>query len=161
MEIRNLDLQDFRSLFALVLEVYSDTPSAMWFIRRPDEQGFRLIFKGKMEGMMAKDVVDLVAVEDGAIVGECEIVRRKNEVGILGLIVLKSSRKKGIGSALFSKAVEMAEAIGITRLRAEVAEENASAAIFLAKNGFSMNGTMPRETETGIRNITLMLKSLA
>lgn len=158
MEIRSLDLPDFEELFGLVSGVYDDTPLSMWFEKKPEREGFRLIFRAKIEGIVMRNVVDLVAIENGKMIGECEIVRRKGEIGVLGLIVSKEWRRKGVGSRLLAKAMEMAKTVGMSRLRAEVAEENSSAVIFLAKKGFSMNGTMPRDTAMGVRRISLMLR---
>jgi len=160
MEIRSLDMPDFEPLFALVLEVYSDSPESMWFSSAPTREGFRFVFRDKIEGIVLRDRVDLVAVENGRILGECEIVRRRNETGVLGIIISREQRRKGLGSSLLSQAAGLARRIGITRLRAEISGNNGSAMVFLAKRGFSMNGTMPKESGAGLRNITLMLKEL-
>jgi ribosomal protein S18 acetylase RimI-like enzyme len=160
MEIRSLDFPDFEGLFSLVSGVYEDSPLAMWFISKPERESFRAIFGHKIAGIVEKNVVDLVAVEEGRIIGECEIVRRNGEIGILGIIISKDHRRRGIGGILFSEASKKAEDIRIYKIRAEVAESNGGAMIFLSKKGFSMNGTMPRETPQGIRNITLLRKEI-
>ncbi len=160
MEIRSLDMPDFDALFSLVSAVYDDTPLSMWFEKKPEKESFRPIFGGKLEGMVRKDVVDIVGVGNDGIIGECEIARRSGEIGILGLLVLKEWRRRGVGSELLSSAIERAVSVGIYKLRAEIAEENSPAVVFLSKKGFSMNGSAARQTPDGIKPILLMLKEL-
>lgn len=160
MEIRSLDLPDFNALFSLVSEVYEDSPASMWFTRKPDPETFKAIFSHKIAGIVEKNVVDLVAIENGRIVGECEIVRRRDEIGVVGLIIAREYRRRSMGGALLSEAMHAAEGIRIYRLRAEIAENNGSAMVFFSKKGFSMHGTMSRETPQGMRNISLLLKDI-
>lgn len=160
MEIRSLDFPDFNGLFSLVSEVYEDSPLAMWFTNKPERESFKAIFGHKIAGIVEKNVVDLVAVEEGRIIGECEVVRRNEEIGVLGIIVSKEHRRKGLGGILLSEAIKKAEDIRIYKIRAEVTENNGGAILFLSKKGFSMNGTMPRETPQGMRNITLLRKEI-
>ncbi len=160
MEIRSLDLPDFEALLGLVEEVYSDAPSAMWFVMKPDAQAFRPIFRAKMEGIVLKDVVDLIALDAGRMVGECEIVRRHGELGMLGIIVSRDKRRIGVASRLLAEASAEALRIGISRIRAEVDERNSSAILFLARRGFSMNGTAARKVGEGEISVMLMLKDI-
>ncbi len=160
MEIRGIDLRDFSSLLDLVVEVYRDSPSAMWFEKEPDKEIFSLVFGNKLVAITEKNAIDMVAVEGGQIIGNCEIVRKSGETGVLGIIVAKDWRRKGVGSSLLDEAIRLAAGIGIYRLRAEFLEENGGAALFLAKKGFSPNGSARRETRTGIRNVMLMTKDI-
>ncbi len=161
MEMRSLDLHDFEALLGLVLEVYSDAPFAMWFARKPDAESFGPVFRGKVTGIITKNAIDLVALDAGKILGECEIVRRSGDVGMLGIIVSKKSRRMGVAGMLLAAAEAEAAGIGIRRLMAEVDERNASAVLFLAKKGFSMSGAVPRATGKGKAAVMLMLKEIS
>lgn len=136
MEIRPLISTDFEGLYTIVKEIYLQCPSSMWFARIPDETSFKVIFDSKISRIKAEQIVDLVAVEKGKIIGECEIVRIDGLHGIIGLIILPNHQRAGIGSALLKEAAEKALEIGINSLVAEVSDKNDIALNFFHKSGF-------------------------
>lgn len=158
MEIRDLELHDSEALFDLVREVYDDTPMSMWFVDRPVREAFTPVFDWKMNGISAGRMVDIVAVEGDAIIGECEVVLHEGGVGMLGLIVSKNHRKGGIGSALLRDAVGRARGMGIRKLGADVARGNRDAIEFLSRRGFRATEGARTETASGTGNVLRMFK---
>ena len=146
MEIRRLDFGDADGVFALVREMIEERHDALVPGRIKDRRDFSEIFKAKLLGIMAGDVVDFVAVEDGRIVGECEIVRQKAGEGVVGILVARERRRKGIGSMLLRASIDEALRSGISEAYAEVMQSNADAAAFFYREGFRIS---ERQTASG------------
>ncbi len=138
MEIREPRSGDIPSLITLVLGVYAENPSSMWFTTTPSEADLRDLFEKKLRDVAGKVMVDVVAEEHGGIVGECEIVRGELNVGIVGVIVKRGYRAMGIGTALLNEAERRAKELGIIALRADVSKKNRSAADFFTDLGFEL-----------------------
>lgn len=136
MKIRQVEKKDFEELFSLVLAVYDEVPESLNFKSRPDAQLFNLVFANKLSAVAADASVDLVAEDKGSIEGNCEIIKTGNDSGILGILVKKTHRRSGIGSAMLEKACADAASIGIHKITAEVSPRNQTAARFLEGNGW-------------------------
>ena len=143
MEVRELKPEDLDELRALVQEVYSDSQLAMWFDRSPSEADLNELFRLKMLGITSKSAVDLIAIEHGKIIGECEIVFT-GESHVMGIIVSKSKRRKGVGNELLAKGIDAARKLKFPSVFAEVAEENLPGMKFFIKNGFEQKGISDR-----------------
>ena len=144
MEIRQLRPEDLDELRLLVQEVYSDSSLAMWFDKAPSQEDLNELFRLKMLGLSSNSSVDLIAVENEKIIGECEIVFT-GESHMVGIIVVKESRRKGVGQKLLSKGIEEATRLGFPSIYAEVVEDNAAGMGFFAKNGFERNGITEKQ----------------
>lgn len=152
MLFRELHNWDFESLCALIISVYEDTPNSMFFDKEPEKDELRKLFEAKIKAIKGKTAVDIVAV-DKKITGECEIVKRGESEGAIGIIINLEYRNSGIGKMLLDKGIEKAEKIGINIFWAEVNKSNAPAIKFFLGNGFEKtgeNGTrlMMRREET-------------
>lgn len=156
MEIRQLQAGDDLQLRQLILGVYADSPLAMWFESRPTDDEIAALFAGKIESIKDRVSVDLVAVEQGKIVGECEIVISGGS-GSVGVIVEAGHRRKGIGERLMSAGVENAARIGASRIIAEVIEDNLAGRGFFEKHGFVVKGVSDREFIRGGREHEVIL----
>ena len=135
MEMRTLRSGDFKGLTDLILGVYRDTRISMWFDFEPTQRELEELFRYKIDSVGCGRSVDLIAVEEGRIIGECEILLAE-EVGVVGIIVEKGERKKGLGTKLFNAAVEIAGKLGAKKFFADVASENTAALEFFKKLGF-------------------------
>ncbi len=138
MEIRRLDFGDADGIFSLVKEMMGERPDALVPGRIKDRKSFSEIFKAKLVGIMAGEMVDLVAEESGRIIGECEIVKEGAAGGIVGILVARGERRKGIGSMLLMASLEEAIKMGVDEAYAEVMDSNAGAAAFFYRKGFKV-----------------------
>lgn len=144
MEIRELEPQDLDELRMLVQQVYSDSKLAMWFERAPSDEDLNEIFRLKMIAISGKSAVDLVAIDGGKIVGECEIVSTGVSY-LVGIIVAEQSRRRGIGKELLLRGIVAARKLKWPNISVEVAEDNAPARNFFLKNGFVQLGVADRQ----------------
>jgi RimJ/RimL family protein N-acetyltransferase len=85
-----------------------------------------------------------VAVEDGPVVGFCEIQRSLRPgalyVGSLGMAVHDAYRRRGIGARLLSACVAEAWAVGLLRVELDVFADNAPARRLYGRAGFVEEG---------------------
>ncbi|MDE1768850.1 MAG: GNAT family N-acetyltransferase [Candidatus Micrarchaeota archaeon] len=118
------------------MESYDDYPFAMWFDEKPGKGEIDRIFYNKINGMHSGLLADFVAEDSGRIVGECETAKTYGDWGIVGIIVRKEYKKRGIGKRLLDESITAAKQIGIGRLGAEVMKTNVEALNFFMINGF-------------------------
>lgn len=144
MEIRRLQKGDLEELRELVQAVYQDSELAMWFDKTPTNQELNALFSLKMQSLKDNVAVDIVAIENGRLIGECEIVRSMGS-HLVGIIVSKESRGKGVGKKLLSAGIERAKKLGFDAVSAEVVEDNLPARNFFLKNGFEITGIADRQ----------------
>jgi RimJ/RimL family protein N-acetyltransferase len=86
----------------------------------------------------------LVAVDDGAVVGWCDIARGSSpvaaHVGRVGMGLLPDYRGQGIGTRLMGEALTAAWARGFLRIELDVYADNAAALALYARFGFEREG---------------------
>jgi RimJ/RimL family protein N-acetyltransferase len=154
LKIRDLEPRDKDGLSSFVTEIYKEYPTSMWFESEPTPVMLSKLFAHKLSSMLEKNIVDVVAVEgrdDGtdAILGELEIARLAGPVGYIGIIIKKDRRGNGLGSILLERACAQASLLGITDLRAEIAEENIAARKLFEKYGFLLESGEAKNGPTG------------
>lgn len=85
-----------------------------------------------------------IAVEDGSVVGWCDITPKKGEgfthCGTLGMGVLPDYRGKRIGTRLMEDALLAAKKLGFERIELEVYASNVPAIRLYEKRGFICEG---------------------
>jgi RimJ/RimL family protein N-acetyltransferase/3-hydroxyisobutyrate dehydrogenase-like beta-hydroxyacid dehydrogenase len=81
----------------------------------------------------------LVAVADGALVGLLHVEQRRG-VGEIGMLVDRSWRGRGVGTALVRAAIDRARADGLHKLSLEVFPHNAAGIALYRKCGFVDEG---------------------
>lgn len=136
MEIRELEEGDFKGLCALILEIYDEAPYATTFDSRPGEEELESLMRRKIEGMRSRTLADLVAVEGGRVVADCEIVKATETGGVIGIIVAKDHRRRGVGKRLVEKCSEKARLLKMREVYAEVDDKNQNAIDFFSSCGF-------------------------
>ncbi len=86
----------------------------------------------------------VVAVHEGKVIGWCDITGLDRPVfahrGVLGIGLLAPYRGKGIGKALMQKALELAQAQGLTRIELTVRKSNQPALSLYKSLGFQQEG---------------------
>lgn len=94
------------------------------------------------------DVARMVALDDAAIVGWADLRRGQSEGfrhrAALGMGVVASHRRRGIGGRLLDAVIAEAPSLGVTRLELEVFGSNAAARALYAQRGFQVEGELRR-----------------
>ena len=91
-------------------------------------------------------VAQFVAVEDGQVLGWCDIVPKRHvtlrHVGALGMGVAAPHRARGIGKALLQATTAGAAARGISRIELLVRADNEHAIALYRRFGFELEGRL-------------------
>lgn len=92
--------------------------------------------------IVADDLCQFVALEDGIVVGWCDVLPTHGEtrahVGHLGIGLIPQARHKGLGARLLQAAVAKAHARGITRIELSVRADNLNAKALYERFGFEV-----------------------
>jgi len=99
-------------------------------------------------GNLRSGAPQFVALDDGRVVGWCDVVPRPRETmrhtGVLGMGLAASHRGQGLGARLLATTLEAAEAAGITRVELMVLVDNAVAVALYRRYGFETEGRCRR-----------------
>ena len=99
-------------------------------------------------GNLRSGAPQFVALDDGRVVGWCDVVPRPRETmrhtGVLGMGLAASHRGQGLGARLLATTLEAADAAGITRVELMVLVDNAVAAALYRRHGFETEGRCRR-----------------
>lgn len=97
-----------------------------------------------MRDIVARQLCQVLAVEDGQVLGWCDVLPRYGEacahVGVLGMGLVPSARGRGIGRQLLAAAVEQAVARGLCRIELSVRTDNHRAIALYERFGFVVEG---------------------
>lgn len=143
MEILEMNLKDFEKIKDSLQEEFDD----FWTSS---------ILKSELESENSKYIV---AKENNEIVGFAGIWISPVDVEITNIVTKKTERKKGIGSALLDKLIEMAKSTGRETISLEVNENNFPAEILYEKKGFEVVG-IRKKYYKGTDNAIIMTKKL-
>ncbi len=141
--IRNITLDDVASFHACLDAVARERKYLALVEALPMDQ-VREFVAGNIEN----GVPQVVADEDGRVVGWCDIrpgrFHSVQHCGELGMGVLASHRGAGIGAALLERCIALAKAAGLTRIELEARSENERAIRLYQKFGFQTEGVKRR-----------------
>lgn len=112
------------------------------------------ILKSELEN---ENSVYIVAKEDNKIVGFAGIIILPDDVEITNIVTKKIERKKGIGSLLLEKLIEIAKETGRDNISLEVNENNIAAKTLYEKFGFKVLGKR-KKYYNGIDDAIIMTK---
>lgn len=94
--------------------------------------------------ILKKEWSQFYAVDGDEVVGWCDVIRGEREgvthVGHLGMGVVTSQRRQGIGRRLLAAAIEDAFAKGVERIELEVFASNQAAIGLYRTHGFEEEG---------------------
>lgn len=110
----------------------------------------------KIQERISKGCLYIVAVAEGSIVGFVDVKIKTGRAKVMGLAVEEGFRGKGVGSALLSKATELARERGITLVYLKVKRSNTNAIQFYEKHGFVFR----KEVEKNGEGFYIMRRSL-
>jgi len=161
--VRELRWEDYRSridaYLALYAEVKENPDLGMTLMHSPppeaDEVGW---FSNLLQQVLRGDTIAVVGEMDGKAVGLVTIgggryvgvASEASHVGILGILVDRRYRGRGIGEAILVRALELAQRrFEIVRL--VVFSVNVRAKQLYERLGFRVNGRLEREVKRGGR----------
>ena len=124
IKIENINIQDFEEIKDILQNEFDDfwTPS---------------VLKSELESANSKYIV---AKEGEKIIGFAGIWISPDDVEITNIVTKKTERKKGIGSLLLEKLIEMAKETKRDNISLEVNEKNIIARNLYEKHGFEVAG---------------------
>jgi GNAT superfamily N-acetyltransferase len=152
MEIRNFSREDEEELSDLITSVYDESAIFTTFGSRPGRETIADLSRRKSTGIRGGYLVDLVATHEGRVIANCELVKRGDEEAVIGMIISKEHRRKGLGTRLIKKCVESARSLGVRTIYAEINRENRGAVFFFAKCGF--------KDRSGSADVKIMAKEI-
>lgn len=110
------------------------------FLQAPPPQEAFAFFRN----IVAKDLCQLLALVDGAVVGWCDVLPTHGEarahVGTLGIGLLPQARHRGLGAALMQATIDKAWAKGFSRIELTVRADNTNAKALYERCGFEVEG---------------------
>jgi ribosomal-protein-alanine N-acetyltransferase len=143
MEILEMNLDDFQEIKDILVEEFDD----FW---KPS------ILESELKSENSKYIV---AKDNGTIVGFAGIWISPVDVEITNIVTKKSERKRGIGTLLLGKLIEMAIQENRGNISLEVNENNVEAGMLYEKAGFEIVG-IRKKYYNGIDNAIIMTKTL-
>ena len=113
---------------------------------------------------IARGNPQVVALDDGRVVGWCDITRHPRDTtrhcGTLGMGLLPAYRGKGIGTRLLHAALQSAKERGLCRVELEVFEDNTAARTLYEKAGFALEGRKVAAVRIDERFITTFVMAI-
>ena len=114
------------------------------FTEAPSEKDCRAFYSSIVQNGWCQ----MVALLDGAVVGWCDVLpthgQARSHIGTLGIGLVPSARRQGIGGKLMKAAIEAAWKTGITRIELTVRADNPVAKALYERMGFVTEGHHPR-----------------
>lgn len=102
----------------------------------------------KISERVSRSFLYLVAVVDGVAVGFVDVKIMGGRAKVMGLAVEEEFRGRGIGSALLSKAIEVAKQRGCNLVYLKVKRSNARAVRLYERHGFVFRKEVERNGES-------------
>ena len=154
MEIRELRESDRSSLSRLIAEVQRELPEAMNFGSEPGLELIGETIGWKLEAVRSGALADLVAVEGGRVIADCEVLCLGPE-GIVGIIVTRGHRGRGVGRSLLERCVARSRDLGVRTVSARVMASNVRAISFFSGLGFEKQAPGSGNCDTVLMSRTL------
>lgn len=152
--IREPSSADAPQLMMLINSVICEPMSGLMINERIGLADERKWVAGRIKEIRARRVVQLVAVVDGTIHGNCDIVRRRykeSHRAVLGIVIDGSLRGKGVGEAMMKRAIQVASRRmkGLEQIDLQTFSYNKRAQSLYRKLGFVQTGYVPRAIKEG------------
>lgn len=123
-----------------VLDTVAREQRYLAFLRAPPVEECAAFYRN----ILAKDLCQLLALEDGVVVGWCDVLpthgEARSHVGTLGIALLPRARHRGIGPRLLAAAITKAWQQGLSRIELTVRTDNANAKALYERCGFVVEG---------------------
>ena len=139
LEVRRIRLADAASFRECLHHVAAESGNLLTLEAPPTER-----VESFVRLLLAEDLPQYVAVDDGRVVGWCDIRREEAEamahVGLLGMGVHVDYRGRGLGRQLMERCLEHAPRLGLERVGLEVFASNRPAVALYESMGFRHEG---------------------
>jgi RimJ/RimL family protein N-acetyltransferase len=146
VEIRTARIKDIDGVWHCV-DVVARERAYLGFLEGPPPKDSRAFWRGLIE----KDFPFEIAVDQGGVVGWCDIapIPRPvfSHIGSLGMGLLPAYRGIGIGRRLLEAALARARGRGIERVELHVFSDNVRARHLYESVGFIVEGVHPRRAK--------------
>jgi len=123
-----------------VLDTVAREKRYLAFLQAPPEEEVFTFYRN----ILAKDLCQVIALEDGNVVGWCDVLPTHGEarahVGTLGIALVPAARHRGIGARLMEAAISKAAARGLSRIELTVRKDNTNAKALYDRFGFLVEG---------------------
>ncbi len=154
--IREPRLGDAPQYMRLINEIMDEPGSGILMDRHSTLAEERRWVRARIEGIRRKKIVMLSAVVDGVIKGNCDVDRqgwKKAHRAIIGVVIAKDLRGKGVGEELMRRTIALAEKRlkGIEYIDLAVFDYNKRARALYSKLGFEEIARIPKAVKEGPR----------
>jgi len=126
------------------LDIVAREKRYLAFIQAPPPEQAYAFYRN----ILTNDLCHYVALLDGVVVGWCDILSTHGEarahIGILGIGLVPSARRRGIGQTLMQTTLAKAWAKGLSRIELTVRTDNLSAKVLYERMGFKTEGLNQR-----------------
>ena len=147
IEVRPAHPRDARGVMDLVAAVAAERR----FIRTERIASPPREFRARFRGSWTADGAEIVALDGKTVVGHLGVSRETapalRHVASIGMSVRRTSRGRGVGSALMSEAIRWAREVGVEKLSLSVFPHNAAAIALYRKFGFVEEGVFRGHTK--------------
>jgi RimJ/RimL family protein N-acetyltransferase len=136
--------EDLIDSFHAALDVVCRERAYLAFLEAPPIEATREFVRGNI----AKGSPQLVAVEEGEVVGWCDITPMQRPTmqhcGVLGMALVPAWRGRGLGERLIRQTLDAARVFGFSRVELTVRHDNARAQALYRNVGFETEGRKRR-----------------
>jgi RimJ/RimL family protein N-acetyltransferase len=147
LRIRPASPRDARSF----LDAYRSVAAEKRFIQTEAVPHNHRHYRKRFRRPWDENAAHLLALEGGRVVGSISIRRddhpATSHVATLGMFVVSSHRRRGIGSALLGEAVRWARSYGVERIELTVYPHNDAAIALYQRFGFLEEGRLIRHAK--------------
>lgn len=121
-------------------------------------------FRAFVQNIISRGYPQFVALSVGEVVGWCDVLPKTWPIyahtGVLGVALLPALRGQGVGRRLIARALEAANAYGLSRVELTVRENNRNAIALYKKFGFETEGLKRNALKIDGRYENLVLMGL-
>ncbi len=153
---REPKLSDIPLLTRMLNSVVYEPMSGLMIDKRVGIRQERVWLEGRLKEIRRRETVMIVVEAGGRIVGNCDIKRRgfkQAHRAVLGIVLVKEFRGKGIGEALMRSAIGLSKERmkGLEQIDLQTFAYNKRAQALYRKVGFVKIGEIPRAIREGGR----------
>ncbi len=153
---REPKIGDARQDLRLINESMDESMSGLMMNRHTTIEDEKKWIRGRIQGIRRNRLVMLSAVVDGVVKGNCDVDRqgwKKSHRALLGVLIAKDLRGKGIGEELMRRTISLAERRlkGVEFIDLFVFDYNRRAKNLYSKLGFVEIARIPKGVKEGSR----------
>ncbi len=154
--LREPKMGDAPEYMRLINEVIDEPNSGIMMNSHTGLEEERRWVRGRIEGIRRRRLVMLTAEVDGVIIGNCDVTVqgwKRSHRAMLGIVVVKGMRGKGVGEELMRRTIDLAERRlkGVEFIDLSVLDYNKRAKKLYTKLGFQVIARIPRGIREGKR----------